>query len=462
MKFLMPFRRKQEVQKRPTKIRTELDIACSKMKRNINMSDDHFNAIYIPILKRTTNVLKSGGNEPACKALYNALDNMLRKRRGKILPVGILPEKVQKYREISTLTIVTALCAKVIAHYNVRHSIEVVEFGHQHFYPSLFDHVVEGKTVGIHKGQFAVLGPKAELLFGQWACYDLLARAPHALKWYGMFPDVFCMLMSCVAGMDNTIMGDLVETYVSRALEGNLEVEEDLLQLPAQSLPGKVQPASTGNAKKERVVGELFKHLGNKQQVPLTQETQAVPGVNGSAAISTSVDKESSPVAADDAQSSAMSALMGFLKTNSDAEVSDVDKKESGNNSNLTVSDSGNTGPAFVAQYISMLIGDFRHECLVREADDGELFVVINAASQRDICTSLFRNVSKTERKSVESDFVSTLKGYERDSLPTPRLNYHNSSLSTDKFLVLSYGKIIESHPEFDIDSSGLITDLGL
>ncbi|MEI2422151.1 hypothetical protein V6O07_17865, partial [Arthrospira platensis SPKY2] len=109
----------------------------------------------------TTAVLAISGQKDKIKPLYVALNNMLRQRRGKILPVGILPEKVQKYREISTLTIVVAACAKVLSYYNVRNSIESVEFGHQHFFPAIFDFVIQGKREGIHKAQFAVIGPKA-------------------------------------------------------------------------------------------------------------------------------------------------------------------------------------------------------------------------------------------------------------------------------------------------------------
>ncbi|EMA3788902.1 hypothetical protein U2U65_003522 [Vibrio cholerae] len=431
------------------KVRSDLDIALSQMKRNINISDAHYEAIYIPILKRTTAVLAISGQKDKIKPLYVALNNMLRQRRGKILPVGILPEKVQKYREISTLTIVVAACAKVLSYYNVRNSIESVEFGHQHFFPAIFDFVIQGKREGIHKAQFAVIGPKAELLFGQWVCYDLLVRSPQALKWYGMFPDVFYMLMQCVAGNDKTIMGDLVETYVSRALEGNLVVEEEEVLVPINaSSPIASSPEPITNSRdKERVVGELFKNIAKNKEGDLSQNSS----------IETSV---SAPVAS--VQSQAMSKLMGFLSAaQSEAPTSEPVSSNASSDAETSAEDLP-VSDALVEQYFDLLNSDYKAECFVKNTESGEQLIIVTVAMHRDICTRLFKNLAKLEKKSVELDFITCLKTFENEPLATPRLNYQISQLSTEKYIVFKFDLVKNRFPSFGILSSGLITDLGL
>lgn len=197
-----------------------LDVKLSQFSRNVAMSSEVINATYRPVFLRAKNILDSAGLSSHFLPVMDALCEMISERRGMTLPVGVLPEKVQRYREITSFSMTVAMLAKTLAVDLSGTAIEIDSHGEQLFVHPMFNYLLSSdqKIIGPTKAHHAVIGKGAELALTQWHAFDLLMASPSGLNWYASFPDMLALLMSSLADKENSLFGMTINSHSINAI----------------------------------------------------------------------------------------------------------------------------------------------------------------------------------------------------------------------------------------------------
>ncbi|ENN6469916.1 hypothetical protein AB9X29_003717 [Vibrio vulnificus] len=377
--------------------KTQLEVSLSRLSKNLSMSGAHIDALYRPILLFTERSLAKIGQEDKIIPIVDALDKMLRFRRGVTIPAGIEPEQVQRYREISSFTLVTVVLSKVLADYSSRYALQYDVHGEIRNYPLIFGDALppDSQLVGVTENRSCVIGNGVDVGLTVMMMYKLYSKTSSevAMAWYASFPDMIKISLMLCEGSYRGVMSDIVEKYYHMALSGcitpNLSVNEETA--PAINNGNEEGTAQQASVK----VGKLFESVA-KVHTPVatsaTSTTEATPATSPP------------PITS---QSEALAKLLGTLpKSDKSSDSLTVDKED--REATQPPKDS-----AIVDSYLNFLNGH-TPQIANSETNEGEAVVVVPVDVHREICIQLFGHLKGEQKRNAERSLMTDLKPFLR------------------------------------------------
>lgn len=468
MKLNFPFFKKKKVNPPASKSRTIIDVKVSQISRNLALSNDHLQHIYVPIFKRLEVLLLEINEHDKLEVILDGLVEMMAYRRGKTLPSGIIAEQIQRYREISSFSLTISVLSRVIAHTHAQYAIECEQHGYQRFHNPLFTNQIkaESNVVGVVKAQHAVIGGRTERFFAQWIAHDFLSNCPTGLSWYSSFPDMLALLMECTNGSETGLLGQISDKYVDVILQ-SLAKTNTSEAANSQSVGKAVvtvsnettKPApsdATGNKKvnsgggvdflnkmlkaesegseENKATNDMVQMLASAKSVNPKQSNSTATETNSSSPkelderSSKQTDAKTSPPAPTTSSSAAMSNLLKMMSSaDSSSSESGSGKIENSDSEFKKDSDSIPNNNA-LTEYFNKLKSNFLCEVRIVDKDDQQL-LAIPTKTNREIIVALFKPLGTEARKQAEEALMVELKkiAFDRDA-QGPRLKSYSTA----------------------------------
>ncbi|HHP0492465.1 hypothetical protein L1D35_19880 [Vibrio harveyi] len=382
------------------KSRTEIDVGLGRISQDLALSELHLDKLYRPLLIRVKELLNVVGEQDKFTMIIDVLAEMLRFRRGVTLPENIEAEQIQRYREISSYTLVLAVLSKLIAEYHSKYSIQFDAQGEIRNYTPIFSHVMksEVKKVGVTRSSNDVIGHGVEEGMAILQVADFLKVVPNAVVWYASFPDMMKILFALCLGKRTGQFNEVVEKYSHLAINACFGDINQSGNNPSLSPESKPSPK----------VGSLFMGQVNESSVATnTTQTNALQqSLTGTASPTQTVETKQEATTKSSTVNPALAALLSNIKTPQVSHTEEAKKDVIEGNKSISESD--------LQRFLTMVV-EQHHELSTWVAkESGEVVVAIPARIYRQICSSLHRHLSDQERINTELEFIESLKPYQR------------------------------------------------
>ncbi|WJT11025.1 hypothetical protein [Vibrio harveyi] len=315
------------------KSRTEIDVGLGRISQDLALSELHLDKLYRPLLIRVKELLNVVGEQDKFTMIIDVLAEMLRFRRGVTLPENIEAEQIQRYREISSYTLVLAVLSKLIAEYHSKYSIQFDAQGEIRNYTPIFSHVMksEVKKVGVTRSSNDVIGHGVEEGMAILQVVDFLKVVPNAVVWYASFPDMMKILFALCLGKRTGQFNEVVEKYSHLAINACFGDINQSGNNPSLSPESKPSPK----------VGSLFMGQVNESSVATnTTQTNALQqSLTGTASPTQTVETKQEATTKSSTVNPALAALLSNIKTPQVSHTEEAKKDVIEGNKSISESD---------------------------------------------------------------------------------------------------------------------------
>lgn len=242
----------------PAKVGTTCSGADAFIAQNGNhfrLSQKLMEKIYGKILRRAEEILRlSGANDTQVDRFFECLRLLLNKRRGSTLPVNVSSEIIQRYREISTLTLVLMFTVKVTAKFCIDKGVQVEHEGEIYTFSPYQNFIYDQfRKIGIVKNNNQTLSNGVIVSLRHAILNDFLYRSPVTIQWFGMFNDMLCIVYRNLENKEEVnqqVFTQITDHFESQFWNVGDVAEEDssesLGAIPVRSKSPVLATASTG------------------------------------------------------------------------------------------------------------------------------------------------------------------------------------------------------------------------
>lgn len=260
------------------------DAFLAQNGNHFRLSHKLLEKIYGRMLRRAEEICRlSGAPDAQIERFYECLRLLLNKRRGCTLPVNVSSEIIQRYREISTLTLVLMFTVKVTARLCVDKGVQVEQEGEIYTFSPYQNYIYDQfRKIGIVKNHNQTLNNGVIISLRHAILNDLLYKSPVTIQWFGMFNDMLSIIYRNLENKEE--VNQLVFTQITDYFESHFwskgevveEPESDsVTDIPLRSKPTETAPTAAALLKPKKVSEESV--TAESEEQSKTQLTDTMP-----------------------------------------------------------------------------------------------------------------------------------------------------------------------------------------
>lgn len=189
--------------------RSNVEIFLAKNRHHSRLSEDLYKKIYGYLINRSVDILVNAGKgEDDIERMLDHLLMMFNYRRGLTIPTEIDANSLQRYREISTCSLMIMYLTRIVATACIGVGVQVQHQGELYTFSPYQDYLFKSfEIVGKVNHQAYVLTSDVTIGLRFNILNDLFYNSPMTMQWYGMFPDMLKLVYRHLEDKDEAVQG---------------------------------------------------------------------------------------------------------------------------------------------------------------------------------------------------------------------------------------------------------------